>query len=98
MDLYAIRRESGWGGPADLEKAAAVSARIGDEEMPSDIRWIRSYVVQEENGTLGTICIYEASSPAKIREHAERVGMPADTILPVADTVVVRPDPVAAAA
>ena len=98
MELYAIRRKSGWAGPSDLEKAAAVSARIGDEEMPSDIRWIRSYVVQEDDGTLGTICIYEASSPEKIREHAQRVGMPATEVFPVADTVVVRPDPVGAAA
>jgi Protein of unknown function (DUF4242) len=98
MELYAIRRKSGWAGPAELERAAAISARIGDEEMPSDIRWIRSYVVQEDDGTLGTICIYEASSPEKIREHAERVGMPASEVFPVADTVVVRPDPVGAAA
>ena len=69
-----------------------------DKEMSADIRWIRSYVVHEEDGTLGTLCVYQASSPEKIREHAERVGMPALEILEVADTVVVRPDPVAAAA
>ena len=95
MQLYAIRRPSGWAGPDDLAKAAEVSARIGDEEMPTDIRWIRSYVVHEADGTLGTICIYEASSEEKIREHADRVGMPATEIWQVADTVVVRPDPVA---
>jgi hypothetical protein len=94
MQLYAIRRRSGWDGPDALGKAAAISARIGDEEMPSDIRWIRSYVVQEDDGSLGTICIYEASSPEKIREHADRVGMPATEISSVADTVIVRPDPV----
>lgn len=98
MELYAIRRQSGWGSPAELEEAAAVSARIGDEEMPQDVRWIRSYVVQEQDGSLGTVCIYEASSPEKIREHARRVGMPADEIGVVADTVVVRPDLVPAAA
>jgi hypothetical protein len=97
MQLYAIRRRDGWqDGPA-LEAAAAKSTAEGDK-MPSDIRWIRSYVVAEENGTLGTICIYEASSPEKIREHAARVGMPADEISVVADTVIVRPDPVPAAA
>ena len=98
MDLYAIRRRSGWDGPDALQKAAAISARIGDEEMPADIRWIRSYVVTEEDGSLGTICIYEASSPEKVREHADRVGMPATEISPIADTVIVRPDPVAASA
>jgi hypothetical protein len=98
MKLYAIRRPMGWKTPEDLAEAAATSARVGDNEMSSDIRWIRSYVVIEANGTLGTICIYEASSAEKIREHAERAGLPATEIWEVADTVVVREDPVAAAA
>jgi hypothetical protein len=98
MKLYAIRRPMGWKTPEDLAEAAATSARVGDTEMSSDIRWIRSYVVIEADGTLGTICIYEASSPEKIREHAERAGLPAAEIWEVADTVVVRQDPLAAAA
>lgn len=70
------------------------SIEVADNEMPTDIRWIRSYVVLETEGTLGTVCVYQASNPEKIREHASRVGMPADEILEVADTVIVRPDPV----
>jgi Protein of unknown function (DUF4242) len=93
METYVIRRRHGWVGPDQLEAAAAKSKQIGDEEMSDDIRWIRSYVVQEDDGGLGTVCIYQASSPEKIREHADRVGMPADEITPVADTVIVRPDP-----
>ena len=65
--------------------------------MSADIRWIRSYVVVEDDGGLGTVCIYQASSPEKIREHADRVGMPATEINEIADTVVVRPDPETAA-
>jgi hypothetical protein len=98
MNLYVIRRPAGWATPEELQAAAARSKQIGDEEMSSDIRWIRSYVVHEEGGTLGTVCIYLASSPEKIREHADRVGMPATEILSVADTVVVRADPVQAVA
>jgi len=97
MKTYAIRRRQGWKTPEELQAAAARSRQIGDEEMPADIRWIRSYVVAEEHGGLGTICIYQASSPEKIREHAARVGMPADEITEIADTVVVREDPVAVA-
>jgi hypothetical protein len=93
MDTYVIRRRNGWKTPEELEEAAAVSRRIGDEEMPDDIRWIRSYVVSDEDGTLGTVCIYQASSPEAIKDHAGRVGMPADEITLVADTVLVRPDP-----
>jgi hypothetical protein len=98
MDLYVIRRPSGWHSEQELEAAAARSKEVGDEEMSADIRWIRSYVVHEADGTLGSFCIYEASSPEKIREHAARAGIPATDIFAVADTVVVRPDPVAAAA
>ena len=95
MDLYVIRRNNGWKTPEELQAAAERSMQVGDGEMSSDIRWIRSYVVEESDGALGTVCIYEASSPEKIREHAKRVGMPADEIVGVADTVIVRPDPVA---
>jgi hypothetical protein len=98
MKTYAIRRRHGWKTAEELQAAAARSKDIGDNEMSADIRWIRSYVVAEEDGGLGTVCIYQASSPEKIREHATRVGMPADEITEVADTVVVRPDPVAATA
>jgi hypothetical protein len=98
MNLYVIRRPSGWRTPEQLAAAAARSKQVGDDEMPADVRWIRSYVVQEADGGLGTFCIYEASSPEKIREHAARAGIPATDIFEVADTVVVRPDPVALAA
>jgi hypothetical protein len=98
MNLYVIRRPSGWRTPEQLQAAAARSKQVGDEEMSSDIRWIRSYVVQESDGGLGTFCIYQASSPEKIREHAERADIPASDIFEVADTVLVRPDPVPVAA
>ena len=72
--------------------------QVGDDEMSSDVRWIRSYGIHESDGGLGTFCIYQASSPEKIREHAARAGIPASDIFEVADTVIVRPDPVAVAA
>jgi hypothetical protein len=93
MDLYAIRRRNGWQTPEELQETAARSKQVGDEEMSSEVRWIRSYVVDEGNGALGTICIYQAVSPDALRKHAERVGMPADEIYSVLDTVLVRPDP-----
>jgi Protein of unknown function (DUF4242) len=93
MDTYAILRRRGWRTPADLEEAGKRSQTVGDEQMPEDIRWIRSYALAEDDGSVGTVCIYQASSPAAIRKHAEVVGMPADEIIPIADTVIVRPDP-----
>jgi len=97
MDTYVILRRSGWKSPTDLEAAAARSSQVGDEEMSDDIRWIRSYVLEEGGGSVGTVCIYQASSPEAIRDHASRADLPVDEIIRVADTVKVRPDPEPAA-
>ena len=93
MQLYAILRRRGWRSADDLEAAAERSRQVGDEQMTDDIRWIRSYVLEEGAGAVGTVCIYEASSPEAIREHASRADLPVDEIIPVADTVIVREDP-----
>ena len=93
MDLYVILRRHGWPGASELQTAAARSAQVGDEEMSDQVRWIRSYVIDEGEGELGTVCIYQGVSAEAIREHAARAGLPADEVIPVADTVLVRPDP-----
>jgi hypothetical protein len=93
MQLYGILRRDGWRTGADLEAAAGRSTKVGDEEMSNDIRWIRSYVLDEGDGAVGTFCVYEASSPEAIREHASRADLPVDEIIPLIDTVIVRPDP-----
>jgi hypothetical protein len=98
MQLYAIIRRSGFEDAHDLEQAAARSTQVGNEEMPDQVRWIRSYVLDERDGKLGTLCVYEAESPEAIREHASRAALPVDEIVAIADTVVVRPDPQPASA
>jgi hypothetical protein len=98
METYVILRRGGWRSAAELEEAAARSRRVGDEEMPDDVRWIRSYVTKERDGSLGTICIYQGSSEEAIRDHAERADLPCDEVVPVADTVIVRSDPEPASA
>ena len=79
MQLYVIMRRNGWRTAEDLEAAAARSTEEGDKPG-SGVRWIRSYVTAEESGELGA--------------HADAADLPADEIVPVADTVIVRPDPV----
>ncbi len=93
MNTYAILRRSGWRSPEDLQEAAERSTKVGDEQMSDDIRWIRSYVLNEDGGSVGTVCIYQASSPEAIRKHAELAELPVDEVIPIADTVIVRPDP-----
>lgn len=92
MDLYGILRRKGWASPEDLEAAAERSTEEGDKPG-SGVRWIRSYVLAEENGDVGTFCVYEADSPEAIQTHAAAADLPVDEIIPIADTVVIRPDP-----
>ena len=92
MQLYGIVRRNGWASAGDLEAAAGRSTEAGDKDG-SGVRWIRSYVLTEDSGELGTFCVYEADSPEAIRAHAEAADLPVDEVIPIADTVVVRPDP-----
>ena len=93
MDLYMIMRRKGWKSDDELDEAAARSKRVGEEEFSDRIRWIRSYLVAEDDGSFGSICIYEAAGEDAIREHATRALLPADEILQITESIVVRPDP-----
>ena len=93
MDTFVILRRGGWATADDLDAAgkrstAAVSA------MNGDVRWIRSYVLSEPNGRLGSVCVYQATDKEAVRRHAQAADLPADEIVPVADLVVVEADPV----
>jgi hypothetical protein len=92
MNTYVILRRGGWRTAEDLQAATERSTIEGDR-VPDDIRWIRSYVLAEPGGRVGTVCVYQASSPEAIRTHADRADLPVDEIVAVADTVIVRADP-----
>ena len=97
METYVILRRGGWRTGDDLREAAARSTVEG-ERMSDDVRWIRSYVTAETDGRVGTVCVYQASSPEAIRRHAAAAELPVDEIVKVGDTVIVRPDPEVVAA
>jgi hypothetical protein len=98
MKLYTIRRRNAWGSPEEVQAIAERAKEVADTEFPGEVRWIRSYVLADEEGTLGSLCVYQAPDAETIRRHAHRVGMPADEISEVLDTVLVRPDPTPASA
>jgi hypothetical protein len=93
VNTYVILRRSAWADAPELGAAAEESTRVGNEEMPDEVRWIRSYVLAETDGRLGTACIYQGTSEEAVREHAERAGLACDEVIAVADTVIVRDDP-----
>jgi hypothetical protein len=95
MNTFIIRRKSNWANAQELEASARLSARVGNEEMADRVRWIRSYVVKEDDGRLGTVCVYQGNDEQAVREHADRARMTADEVIPVEDTVIVREDPIA---
>jgi len=52
------------------------------KEMGTDIQWVQSYVAGDR-----IYCVYNASSEALIREHAQKSGFPANRITPVAAVI-----------
>jgi Protein of unknown function (DUF4242) len=97
MPLYAIIRRNGFVSLKELERAAVRATTVADAPG-SGVRWIRSYVLAEESAEVGTLCIYEADSPEAIRVHAAAAVLPVDEIVPISETLIVRPDPVPARA
>jgi hypothetical protein len=93
METYVIVRRNGWQSVEEFESAAERSSAVS-EEMSDDVAWIRSYVLEECDGTIGTVCVYRASSPEAIRTHAAAAELPVDEIVRVAATEIERPDPI----
>jgi hypothetical protein len=93
MQTFTIRRRSNWADALELQEAAARSTHVGNNEMSDKVRWIRTYVVKELDGRLGSVCIYQGIDEDAIREHAARSGLSADEICAVDRTVIVRDDP-----
>jgi hypothetical protein len=98
MKLYTIRRRMAWGSPDEVQAVAKRAKEVADREFSGEVRWIRSYVLADTDGTLGSLCVYQAVDAEAIRRHSQRVGMPADEITEVLETVLVRPDPTPALA
>jgi hypothetical protein len=92
LQTYVILRRGGWRTAADLGAAAERATAVG-EVMSDEARWIRSYALEEPDGRVGMVCVYDAVSPEAIRKHAAKAAFPIDEIVRVADVIVVRPDP-----
>ena len=93
MKDYVIFRKNAWPDEAALERAAGRSARVISTELEGRVRWLRSYVYEEEDGTLGSVCIYQASDRDVVFEHARRADLACDDVRPIARTVIIENDP-----
>ena len=53
METYVVVRRGGWRDAVELSDATARSI-AESERMSDDVTWIRSYVLEERDGRLGT--------------------------------------------
>ena len=97
METYLVLRRGAWRDRDEAEGARARAAAEA-ERLAEFMGWLRSYTFSECDGTIGSICIYEAGGPEAIRRHSSAASLPVDEIVQVVDTVVVRPDRAATAA
>jgi len=97
VETYVVVRRRAWQTRAAAH-AAAGRADVEADRLSEIVARTRRYVVEEVDGTVGFLCVYEAAGPEAIRCHAAAAELPIDEILKVADADVVRPDPAAVAA
>jgi hypothetical protein len=90
MMVYLIRRRNFWHTTEDFERSAAVSRFVGEEEFSGDVKWLRTYAIKENDGTVGAVGLYQAVHADALRRHSVRVGVPADEIIPVLGHIVFR--------
>jgi hypothetical protein len=76
MPLFLIERAFAELVPTDPDTVAVVK-QVNDE---IGIQWLFSFLSADKRKTY---CLYEAPSAAAIRAAAERLGIPADTIVEV---------------
>jgi Protein of unknown function (DUF4242) len=89
MPKYLIERElPGAGNLTQPEIKGIVQGGMGVlSEMGANIQWVESYVTADK-----VYCVYIAPNEGVIREHAQRAGMPANSIAKVLSII----DPITA--
>jgi len=76
MPLFLIERQFADLVPTDAETAGVI--KQANDEI--GIQWLFSFLSADKRKTY---CLYEAPNAAMIRAAAERLGIPADTIVEV---------------
>ena len=82
VTLFLVPRTSVWQSEEEVAAATDCMPAV-NETLREHVRWIRSYVAQEADGTFTAYCLYEAADAASIERHADATGLPPDAIKPV---------------
>jgi hypothetical protein len=96
VTTYLVPRTGVWLSEEEVAAATDCIPAVNDT-LREHVRWIRSYVVSEPDGTFSAYCVYEATSAEWLSRHADATGLPPDAIKPVFATVVAAADPVSTA-
>jgi hypothetical protein len=88
LNTYLLVSRNAWRSPEELEEAWGRAYASCELKSRRDVRWLRTYVIDEEDGRLGSICVYEAANEGAIRKHVRRAGLPLPEIKPVASELV----------
>jgi hypothetical protein len=83
MQTFLVVRRSAWPSEEAQREADERSAAEATR-MAGDIACIYSYVLEECDRTLGSVCIVQASTPEAVRRHAAAAHLPVDEIVKVA--------------
>jgi len=77
MPQFVIEREAPGAGSLTETQIRELSLRSLEalKEMGPQIQWLHSYVTEDK-----VYCVYLAPDENSIREHARRVGIPADRV------------------
>jgi rRNA-processing protein FCF1 len=77
MPQFVIEREIPGAGSLTEVQIRQLSLRSLEtlKEMGPQIQWLHSYVTEDK-----VYCVYLAPDEKSIREHARRVGIPADRV------------------
>ncbi|RKQ86341.1 uncharacterized protein DUF4242 [Solirubrobacter pauli] len=79
MDLYLVSRRRAWLSEEELAAFSECAPAVLDT-FGGTVRWVRSYVFAEADGTFSADCLYEATSAERLEEYAEAMLLPADAI------------------
>ena len=77
MNKYVIERSMPGVGSLSRDALRAASAKSNTtlDELGADIQWVQSFVTTDK-----IYCVYLAENEQIIRAHAQRMGLPADSI------------------
>jgi hypothetical protein len=76
---YVVSRPRAWLSREELQASMECAPAVL-EQFAEHVRWLRSYVICEDDGTLSGQCYYEATSPEWLERMSEAAMLPVASI------------------